>query len=96
MGQGITLSEIAEKMNLKNLTPEVDMIEKVVNVPDVNRPALQLAGFYDRFDSNRVQIIGNVENRYVQTLSEEQRQETYEKLLQHPIPCIVFCRDIVT
>ena len=76
MGQGITLSEIAEKMNLKNLTPEVDMIEKVVNVPDVNRPALQLAGFYDRFDSNRVQIIGNVENRYVQTLSEEQRQET--------------------
>ena len=95
MGQGITLSEIAEKMNLKNLTPEVDMIEKVVNVPDVNRPALQLAGFYDRFDSNRVQIIGNVENRYVQTLSEEQRQETYEKLLQHPIPCIVFCRDIV-
>ena len=54
MGQGITLSEIAEKMNLKNLTPEVDMIEKVVNVPDVNRPALQLAGFYDRFDSNKV------------------------------------------
>ena len=95
MGQGIKLSEIAEKMNLKNLTPEVDMVEKVVNVPDVNRPALQLAGFYDRFDSNRVQIIGNVENRYVQTLSEEQRQETYEKLLQHPIPCIVFCREIM-
>ena len=95
MGQGIKLSEIAEKMNLKNLTPEVDMVEKEVNVPDVNRPALQLAGFYDRFDSNRVQIIGNVENRYVQTLSEEQRQETYEKLLQHPIPCIVFCRDIM-
>ena len=94
MGQGITLSEIAEKMNLKNLTPEVDMVEKVVNVPDVNRPALQLAGFYDRFDSNRVQIIGNVEDRYVKTLSPQQQEETFEKLLQHPIPCIVFCRDI--
>ena len=69
MGHGIKLSEIVEKMNLKNLTPEVDMVEKEVNVPDVNRPALQLAGFYDRFDSNRVQIIGNVESRYVQTLS---------------------------
>ena len=95
MGHGIKLSEIVEKMNLKNLTPEVDMVEKEVNVPDVNRPALQLAGFYDRFDSNRVQIIGNVESRYVQTLSEEQRKDTFEKLLQHPIPCIVFCRDIV-
>ena len=94
MGHGIKLSEIVEKMNLKNLTPEVDMVEKEVNVPDVNRPALQLAGFYDRFDSNRVQIIGNVEDRYVKTLSPQQQEETFEKLLQHPIPCIVFCRDI--
>ena len=95
MGQGIKLSEIIEKMNLKNLTPEVDMVEKEVNVPDVNRPALQLAGFYDRFDSNRVQIIGNVEYRYVQTLSKEQREKTYDTLLGHPLPCIVFCRGIV-
>ena len=95
MGQGIKLSEIIEKMNLKNLTPEVDMVEKEVNVPDVNRPALQLAGFYDRFDSNRVQIIGNVEYRYVQTLNREQREKTYDTLLSHPLPCIVFCRGIV-
>ena len=95
MGQGIKLSEIVEKMNLKNLTPEVNMVEKEVNVPDVNRPALQLTGFYDRFDSNRVQIIGNVEYRYVQTLSDAERMKTFSTLLQHPLPCIVFCRDIV-
>lgn len=94
MGQGIKLAEIVERMNLKNLTPDVDMVEKEVNVPDVNRPALQLAGFYDRFDSNRVQILGNVEYRYLQTISEEKREETFDKLLQHPIPCIVFCRDL--
>lgn len=94
MAHGIKLVEIVEKMDLKNLTPEVDMVEKEVNVPDVNRPALQLTGFYDRFDSNRVQILGNVEYRYVQTLSEEQREETFDKLLQHPIPCIVFCRGL--
>ena len=54
MEHGIRLSEIVEKMDLKNLTPEVDMIEKEVFIPDVNRPALQLAGFFDHFDSNRV------------------------------------------
>ena len=63
MAHGIKLVEIVEKMDLKNLTPEVDMVEKEVNVPDVNRPALQLTGFYDRFDSNRVQILGNVQYR---------------------------------
>ncbi|HJD46956.1 MAG TPA: HPr(Ser) kinase/phosphatase, partial [Candidatus Mediterraneibacter norfolkensis] len=62
MGQGIRLTEIVEKMDLKNLTPEVEMTEKEVHVPDVNRPSLQLAGFFDHFDSSRVQIIGNVEH----------------------------------
>lgn len=44
MGQGVSLKEIVEKMNLKNLTPDVDLVEKYVQVPDINRPALQLSG----------------------------------------------------
>ena len=93
-GHGIKLTEIVEKMDLKNLTPEVELVDKEVNVPDVNRPALQLAGFFDHFDSNRVQVIGNVEYRYVQTLTEERQEYIYKKLLEHPIPCMVFCRDM--
>lgn len=34
-------------MNLKNLTPDVDLVEKYVQVPDINRPALQLSGYFD-------------------------------------------------
>ena len=46
---GVKLTDIVEKMNLKNLTPEVDITEREVLVPDVNRPALQLAGFFRSF-----------------------------------------------
>ena len=53
MGQGVSLKEIVEKMNLKNLTPDVDLVEKYVQVPDINRPALQLSGYFDHFDSDR-------------------------------------------
>lgn len=94
MGQGIRLTEIAEKMDLKNLTPEVDMTEREVMVPDINRPALQLTGYFDHFDSDRVQIIGYVEYTYVETLEEGERRELFDKLLSHPIPCIIFCRDM--
>ncbi len=94
MGQGIRLSEIVEKMDLKNLTPDVETGDIEVNMPDINRPALQLTGFFDHFDSNRVQIIGNVEYRYVQTLTEEERTDIFGKLMEHPIPCIVFCRGL--
>lgn len=92
--EGVRLTEIVEKMNLKVLTPGVDLTDKEVDVPDVNRPALQLTGFYDHFASNRVQIMGNVEYAYVQTLSDERRKEVYDKLLEHKVPCIVFSNDL--
>lgn len=94
MGQGVKLSEIVEKMNLKNLTPDVELIGREVNVPDINRPALQLTGFFDHFDSDRVQMIGYVEYAYLETLSEERKLQIYDELLMHKVPCIVFSRDM--
>ena len=58
MEKGVEIKEIVEKMDLKNLTPEIEMKGKKVEVPDINRPALQLSGFFDHFDAERVQIIG--------------------------------------
>lgn len=46
MGRGIKLSEIAERMDLKNLTPELDLTEKEVHVPDVNRPGASVSGLF--------------------------------------------------
>ena len=53
---GVTLTKIVEKMELRNLTPDVDMTQREVKIPDINRPALQLAGFFDHFDCERIQI----------------------------------------
>ena len=92
MGQGVSLKEIVEKMNLKNLTPDVDLAEKCVQVPDINRPALQLSGYFDHFDSDRVQVIGYVEYTYLQTLEEDKKIKMYDELLSHKIPCLIFSR----
>ena len=94
MEHGVTLTEMVQKMNLKNLTPNVELVGKEVNIPDVNRPALQLAGFFEHFDSDRVQIIGYVEYTYLQTLTEERKTEIYEKMLNHKVPCVVFSRSL--
>ena len=92
MAKGVKLSEIAEKMELKNLTPTLNLREKEVDVPDVNRPALQLTGFFTHFDSERVQMIGHVEYAYLQSLDMERRVKVYEELLAHKIPCMIFSR----
>ena len=43
---GVTIKELIKKMDLKNMTPELDTEKTVLVHPDVNRPALQLTGFF--------------------------------------------------
>lgn len=88
----VQMKQIVEKMNLKNLTPDVELSDKAVEVPDINRPALQLTGFFESFDSERVQVIGYVEYSYLTTLKEKEKEKIYDTLLSYKIPCLVFCR----
>lgn len=90
----VKLSKVIEKMQLENLTPQVDASGIWLHVPEVNRPALQLTGFYDEFANDRIQIIGNVEYAYLNSLSESERYEQYTQLLSSNIPCLVFCRNL--
>ncbi len=89
---GVTITEIISKMGLRNMTPEIDTDKIVVSHPDVNRPALQLTGFFEHFDNERVQIIGNVEQAYLSTLSNERKQVIYDRLLSSQIPCLIYSR----
>lgn len=91
---GVKLTELITRMNLKNLTPNIDLSEKGITVPDINRPALQLTGYFDYFDSVRVQIIGYVEHTYLQTLSEKRKEEVYRQLLSYGIPCLIYTTEI--
>ena len=89
---GVTIAELIVKMKLKNVTPEIDAEKVVLSHPDVNRPALQLAGFFDHFDKDRVQIIGFVEQEYLRQMDPDRKKEMYDKLLAEHIPCLIFSR----
>lgn len=91
---GVKITNLVEKMDLKNLTPDIDLTDKRITVPDINRPALQLTGYFDHFDSVRVQIIGYVEYTYLETLTDEQKKKRYAELLSYGIPCLIFTRNI--
>ena len=89
MASCIPLTKMAEQMNLKNMTPEIDISQIKVHVPDINRPALQLTGYFDHFAYERVQIVGYVEYTYLQGIPMEQKLPIYEKFVSFKIPCII-------
>ena len=90
----VTLTQIIEKMELKNLLPDIDTDSINVNQSGVNRIALQLAGFFEHFDSERIQVIGKVEYAYLEQFDEKHMIPIYEKIFESKIPCIIFCRGL--
>lgn len=94
MGENVTIKELITELNLTNYTPEIDTESIIIKHPEINRPALQLAGFFDHFDSERVQVLGNVENAYIETIDEETKKKTYDRLLSYKVPCVLYARGI--
>ncbi len=90
MASSVALSKLVEKMNLKNLTPDVDISQIRIMVPDINRPALQLTGYFEHFASERVQIVGYVEYTYLQGLCSDAKRPIYEKFVSYKMPCIIY------
>ncbi|MBQ7246504.1 MAG: HPr(Ser) kinase/phosphatase [Lachnospiraceae bacterium] len=91
MDERITVEQIAGEMKLKDLTPDVNADIEIKD-SDINRPALQLAGFYNYFNSRRVQIIGNVECAYLESLGTDEAHAKIETLFARGIPCLIYCR----
>lgn len=91
----VKLTRVIEKMKLENLTPDIDVTTHRIMLAEVNRPALQLAGYFEHFDATRLQIIGYVEYTYMENMTDDEKRDIYDKLLSHEgIPCIVFSREL--
>lgn len=88
----IPFTKVVDNYGLVNHTPEINTDDVQITIPEVNRPALQLAGFFEHFDKERVQIIGNVECAFLDNMQRQNRQWVYEKLMSSGIPCLILCR----
>lgn len=92
MAEPVKLSAIIQEYNL-DLIHTPDGYEDVeISVADVNRPSLQLAGYYEYFDPNRIQLIGKVEYTYLESLTSKERYNSLEALMKESIPAIIITR----
>lgn len=91
----IPLKKFTDEFELENLTHDIDIEERMLKQKFVNRPALQLTGFFDHFDNTRIQIIGRIEHTYMKNQSKETRIEILDKLFSYRFPCMVFCKSLL-
>ncbi|MEG2174243.1 MAG: HPr kinase/phosphorylase, partial [Oscillospiraceae bacterium] len=90
----ITLARLLEELNVETIYTPRPLEEILVHSSDVNRPGLQLAGFFDVFDAERVQVLGKSEMTYLAQLEEPIAYERLDKLFALGAPAYIITRDL--
>ncbi|MBQ9165484.1 MAG: HPr(Ser) kinase/phosphatase [Oscillospiraceae bacterium] len=90
-GNSVSLQVIVEEFKLKVVRGDTQKVK--VTRPIVNRPGLQLVGFYDYFDNDRVQLLGRMEWTYLTKLTTEERAKCFDDLFSRPIPAVIVARN---
>ena len=90
----VPLTRLAKEFNLRPLYTSTDYKGINITVDDINRPGLQLVGYFDHFEPMRLQVIGTVETTYLNTLTSEERSSVFDRLFAYKIPALIISRDL--
>lgn len=90
----VKLSTLVDEFNLtKVYTPPHYESVRIVK-PDLNRPGMQLVGFFSHFDNERIQLMGTVEIMYLKTLPSSERRKIFAELMKRGIPALIICHQM--
>ena len=96
MGKGPTigLGTIIDQFHLEVLYGPAGYRDRQIAIQDVNRPGLQMTGYFDYFDRERMQLLGLVEWSYLQELSSAERTERFDQLFSYHTPAVIIARGL--
>jgi HPr kinase/phosphorylase len=90
----VSLKAIIDHFELEALYLPMDASKLFIHQADINRPGLQMMGFYEYFSPDRIQILGKTEFAYLATLEEPKRKELLDKLCSMKIPALIIAREL--
>ena len=90
----VSLGKIIDEFHLETIYMPKDPTEILIDENDVTRPGLQLMGFYEYFNPERMQIIGKMEFAYLSTIDEETRTQRLDALMSRHIPALIIAREL--
>ena len=89
----ITIKELHDFFDFKQLTGDETALKRLISVQDTNRPGLELAGFEEKSDFNRVTLLGQKEMAYIKTLSKETQAKRFDFITNDIVPCIIITHE---
>ncbi len=90
----IALSVLIEEFSLRTVYMPKPAEDILISRPDTNRPALALSGFFNLFEPDRIQLIGNAEHEFLSSMTEKlRRKRSFDFMAQRPV-AVIFTNDL--
>jgi len=89
----IPISEVVKGLRLEVVAGKNGLNRKVAN-PSLTKPGLELAGMFDFYENDRIQIIGSKEGTFFKYLNEADQKERVDKLFQFNPPAFIFSKNV--
>lgn len=89
----VSLEKLAKELGLKTVYTPKDLSKIMITNNDINRPGLQLTGFYAYFNTEKIQICGNTEFAYLKGLEDDERKRVLDTLFSYKFPALIITKD---
>ncbi|SFI82068.1 Hpr(Ser) kinase/phosphatase [Paenibacillus sp. UNC496MF] len=93
MGKKVKVSDLVSQFQLEILGGE-EGLKRSISLDDLSRPGLEMAGYFDFYPKERVQILGKTEITFMDTLSKQERIDRIERLFDDETPCFIITRGL--
>jgi HPr kinase/phosphorylase len=93
MAKKVRVSELVQHFHLEIVAGE-DGLRRTIVTDDLNRPGLEMAGYFNYYPVDRAQMLGRTELAFLETLTTEERRDRMERLCHEETPCIIITRGL--
>lgn len=90
----VSLEKIIKEFSLEVLSLPDDASNILISSNEINRPGLQMAGYFEYFDEKRIQIIGKNEESFLGRFTPEKAELRMREFFSHKPSAVVICRDL--
>ena len=90
----VPLSQIVENLNLNKVYIAENYDDIKISTVEINRPGLELTGYFEFFDNKRIQVLGNTEFAYLGRFGSESQKMVIDSIFSFGPPAVIICRNI--
>ncbi len=90
----VSLEKIISEFSLEILNMPADPATIMIVTPEINRPGLHLAGYFEFFDADRIQIIGNSEQGFMARFTPEKEESRLREFFSRKPSAVIICRNL--